>query len=143
MWKALYDDFVQLLTVKHSFYMQQHGSPGRAVRTALEGTVYAQSGVVLLLTTLIVCILYYYYFNLRFGRYYSRTNWGAFALTGSILTGIITYLSASAALSKMTAPVTSIIIALVFINCLYSLILFLLLSSAMKWGSPMGKKTPF
>lgn len=142
MWKLLYDQLVQLLTIGHAQYVQRYETAGRGVRNMLYTSTYLNAGVVLVATSLTVCVLYYYYFNMRFGRYYSSASWFRFAIINMVLTAVVTFLIVHNDLGKMSIPVKGYYFSLTLINIVYSIILFFIISMLIKWKSPMGKRSP-
>lgn len=143
MWKTIYDQFLQFLSSSWALYIQQNASSGRAVRDKFYSSIYMDAGLLLMFTTFLGCILYYYYFNLRFGKYYTFGSWIKYALLICFVLAMLTYLTAYYRLNDLNSPTGYHTLFISLINFLYGLILFFVFSCLMKWGSPMGKRTPF
>lgn len=143
MWKALYDEALQSFTMRHAQLIQKYGTPGIKVKDTLTTSTYQDVGTLLIIITLIACITYYYYFNSRFGRYYSTGSWFKFMAIAAVFVAIGTLAVVVGDLSKSTVPVKNYYFWLTFINIIYTAFLFFIISLLIKWGSPMGKRTPF
>jgi hypothetical protein len=143
MWKNLYDSFLQSMTVSWAQFMQVNHSPGRIVRDNFQNKIYPEIGLYLIVLTVIFSVFYYYYLNSRFGRYYSLGSW--FFLLGlcSIAVWLTTWLRARSILEDPIIDVSSQLLWIGIINAIYAAVLFVLLALLLKWGSPMGKRTPF
>jgi len=143
MWKSLYDSFLQSMTVQWAKFIQDNKSCGKAVRDNFQNKVYSEIGLYAIIITLILSVSFYYYFNLRFGRYYSLKSWIITLCLNSILVGIATYFLTKGILNNPICDASRQLLWISLINAIYAAIFFFLISLVIKWGSPMGKRTPF
>jgi hypothetical protein len=143
MWKFIYNKIFQLFTMSWTDYLQKSGECGINVQEKFETYIYQTSGFVLFGFTISFCVLFYYYFNLKFGNYYKLKTFLIFMLLNSSIIGIFTYIIVRSNLSKFSCIFSGQYLSFSFINFLYGMILFFIISIVIKKWSPMGYKTPF
>lgn len=143
MWKQLYDGFLQFMTITWAEFMRSNGSAGKAIRDNFQNKIYPQVGLFLFFLSVVFVIFFYYYLNHRFGRYYSVKSWVSWLFAASIIVGVLSYYMANRALNNPAIDVSRHLLWFAVINTIYAGILFLLFSLVFKWGSRMGKRTPF
>ncbi len=150
MGKSLYDWFLQKLSYPWAEFLQRNAGCGRSVRDRFFSDIYTNSVLILFFLTICSCLFYYYYLNGKFGRYYKRRTYYFIMLINGLLVGTITYWSSVSTLSSFICPTMRLSFSLAFINFLYSIVLFFLLSLVIVkilplagLRSTMGYKTPF
>ena len=143
MWKNLYDEFLQRLTVPWAEFIQKFASCGRTVRDKFFSDVYPWAAFWLIAFSIVVCVFYYYYLNTRFGKYYSKKSYFLIMFINSLLIAIVTFINGKIFLGAFICSATTQILWFSIINFLYGAILFFIISVCIKWKSFMGKRTPF
>lgn len=143
MLKGLYDRFLQSLTTTWAVFLEKNGDPGRLFRDQFTHNMYLNAFVTLVVLAALFCWFYYYYLNGRFGNYYRWWHYlttlfccALLVFSVTLVTGLLTY-------KKFVIPTGHHIFMLSVINFIYAAALFFLLSLVIKWGSVMGKRTPF
>jgi len=103
--------------------------------------VYPSSLWVLIFAPFIVVLLYYFLIVIIGPAFRKLLAWLGFMIGTSIITGLITYFMARHYLKD--TPFSSEFVSFGFINLLYALILFFLLSFFFKRFSTHAPRTPF
>jgi hypothetical protein len=131
------------MTLSWAQFMQMNHTPGRIIRDNFQNRIYPEIGLYLLGITLLFSLIYYYWLNGRFGRYYTLRSWLVVLVVCFLTVWIVTYFRANVLLDRPVIDVSKHLLWIGIINAIYSAILFFLFALVFKWGSPMGKRTPF